>query len=71
MAGNTIGQLFTLTHLGKVGPALGAVVDGCPPGRISVEDIQLDLDSQVHHSKRKTRYKYFQGSLKERQRVLG
>ena len=46
MAGNTIGQIFTLTTFGEShGPALGAVVDGCPPGiEISVEDIQLDLD---------------------------
>ena len=46
MAGNTIGQIFTLTTFGEShGPALGAVVDGCPPGiEISVEDLQLDLD---------------------------
>ncbi len=46
MAGNTIGQLFTLTTFGEShGPALGAVVDGCPPGiEISAEDLQLDLD---------------------------
>ena len=46
MAGNTIGQIFTLTTFGEShGPALGAIVDGCPPGiEISVEDLQLDLD---------------------------
>lgn len=46
MAGNTIGQLFTLTTFGEShGPALGAVVDGCPPGlSLSPEDLQVDLD---------------------------
>ena len=41
MAGNTIGQIFTLTTFGEShGPALGAIVDGCPPGiEISVEDL--------------------------------
>ena len=33
MAGNTFGQLFTVTTFGEShGPALGCVVDGCPPG---------------------------------------
>ena len=33
MAGNTFGQLFTVTSFGEShGPALGCVVDGCPPG---------------------------------------
>jgi chorismate synthase len=46
MSGNTIGTLFTLTSFGEShGPAIGGVVDGCPPGlAISAEDIQLDLD---------------------------
>lgn len=46
MAGNTFGQLFTLTSFGEShGPALGCVVDGCPPGiDISTEDLQRDLD---------------------------
>jgi chorismate synthase len=46
MAGNTFGQLFTVTSFGEShGPALGCVVDGCPPGMpLSEEDIQIDLD---------------------------
>jgi len=46
MAGNTLGQLFTVTTFGEShGPALGAIIDGCPPGlEISEAEIQLDLD---------------------------
>ena len=46
MAGNTIGHIFTVTSFGEShGPAIGCVVDGCPPGlALSVEDIQGDLD---------------------------
>jgi chorismate synthase len=46
MAGNTFGQTFTVTTFGEShGPALGCVVDGCPPGLvISESDIQVDLD---------------------------
>lgn len=46
MAGNTFGHVFTVTSFGEShGPAIGCVVDGCPPGlAISVEDIQRDLD---------------------------
>jgi chorismate synthase len=46
MSGNTFGKLFTVTTFGEShGPALGAIVDGCPPGlALSEEDLQLDLD---------------------------
>ncbi len=46
MSGNTFGKLFTLTTFGEShGPAIGAVVDGCPPGlSLSEEDLQGDLD---------------------------
>jgi len=46
MAGDTFGQLFTVTTFGEShGPALGCIVDGCPPGLpLSEEDIQKDLD---------------------------
>ncbi len=46
MSGNTIGTLFTLTSFGEShGPAIGCVVDGCPPGlEICAADIQLELD---------------------------
>ena len=46
MAGNTFGQAFTLTTFGEShGAALGAVVDGCPPGLpLDEADLQADLD---------------------------
>ena len=46
MPGNTFGKLFTVTTFGEShGPALGCIVDGCPPGiELSAEDIQPDLD---------------------------
>ena len=46
MAGNTFGKLFTVTTFGEShGPALGCIVDGCPPGlALSEEDLQRDLD---------------------------
>ncbi len=45
MAGNSFGHIFTVTSFGEShGPAIGCVVDGCPPGlALSVEDIQQDL----------------------------
>lgn len=46
MSGNTFGKLFTVTTFGEShGPALGAIVDGCPPGlTLSEADLQRDLD---------------------------
>lgn len=46
MSGNTFGKLFCVTSFGEShGPAIGCVVDGCPPGmELSAEDIQQDLD---------------------------
>ena len=46
MSGNTFGKLFCVTSFGEShGPAIGCVVDGCPPGlAISAEQIQHDLD---------------------------
>lgn len=46
MAGNTFGQAFTLTTFGEShGVAMGAVVDGCPPGmELDESDLQADLD---------------------------
>ncbi len=46
MAGNTIGKLFTVTSFGEShGPAIGCIVDGCPPGLpLSAADMQPDLD---------------------------
>ena len=44
--GNTFGKLFTLTSFGEShGPAIGGIVDGCPPGlSLSEADLQIDLD---------------------------
>jgi chorismate synthase len=46
MSGNTIGTLFSVTSFGEShGPAIGCVVDGCPPGlEISAAEIQVELD---------------------------
>ena len=46
MSGNTFGNLFAVTNFGEShGPAIGCVIDGCPPGMaLSQADIQPDLD---------------------------
>jgi chorismate synthase len=46
MSGNTFGTLFCVTSFGEShGPAIGCVVDGCPPGMLlDAADIQRDLD---------------------------
>ena len=46
MSGNTLGKLFCVTSFGEShGPAIGCVVDGCPPGMaLTDSDIQRDLD---------------------------
>ena len=46
MSGNSFGEMFKVSTFGEShGPALGCVIDGCPPGlEISVEEIQAELD---------------------------
>jgi chorismate synthase len=46
MSGSSLGTLFCVTNFGEShGPAIGCVVDGCPPGMaLSTDDIQLELD---------------------------
>ena len=46
MSGNTLGKLFCVTSFGEShGPAIGCVVDGCPPGMaLNEADIQAELD---------------------------
>ncbi|MES2367318.1 MAG: chorismate synthase [Pseudomonadota bacterium] len=46
MSGSSIGKLFSVTNFGEShGPAIGCVVDGCPPGmELCAEDIQAQLD---------------------------
>jgi chorismate synthase len=56
MSGNTFGKLFTVTTFGEShGPALGAIVDGCPPGlAISEEALQQELDRRRPGTSRHT-----------------
>src|SRR5450432_4175161 len=46
MSGNSFGTLFTVTTFGEShGPALGCVIDGCPPGlELAEADLQQDVD---------------------------
>ena len=46
MSGNTFGKLFAVTNFGEShGPAIGCVIDGCPPGlALSEADIQIELE---------------------------
>lgn len=46
MSGNTFGKLFTVTSFGEShGPALGCIIDGCPPGMaLQASDLQHDLN---------------------------
>ena len=46
MSGSTLGTLFRVTNFGEShGPAIGCVIDGCPPGlALGIDDIQPDLD---------------------------
>jgi chorismate synthase len=46
MSGSTFGHLFQITNFGEShGPAIGCVIDGCPPGMgLSEADIQPELD---------------------------
>ncbi len=55
MSGNTYGKLFTVTTAGEShGPALVAIVDGCPPGGDLLEDLQRDLDRRKPGTSRHT-----------------
>ncbi len=56
MSGNSYGKLFVVTSFGEShGPALGCVVDGCPPGMsLSEEDLQRDLDRRKPGTSRYT-----------------
>ena len=56
MSGNSFGKLFTVTGFGEShGPALGCIVDGCPPGlALSEADLQGDLDRRKPGQSRHT-----------------
>ena len=65
MSGNTMGTVFRVTTWGEShGPAVGAVVDGCPPGvDLDESDIQQELD------RRKPGARVFASPRKEEDRV--
>jgi chorismate synthase len=56
MSGNSFGKLFTVTTYGEShGPAIGGIVDGCPPGlALTAEDLQIDLDRRKPGTSRHT-----------------
>jgi len=56
MSGNSFGKLFCVTSFGEShGPALGAIVDGCPPGlELNEADLQDDLDRRKPGTSRHT-----------------
>jgi len=56
MSGNSIGRLFTVTSFGEShGPAIGCIVDGCPPGMdLAEKDLQNDLDRRKPGTSRYT-----------------
>jgi len=56
MSGNSFGKLFTVTGFGEShGPALGCIVDGCPPGmELGTQDLQRDLDRRKPGKSRHT-----------------
>lgn len=56
MSGNSFGKLFVVTSFGEShGPAIGCIVDGCPPGlELSEADLQHDLDRRKPGTSRHT-----------------
>ena len=56
MSGNSFGKLFVVTSFGEShGPAIGCIVDGCPPGMaLSAADLQQDLDRRKPGTSRHT-----------------
>jgi chorismate synthase len=56
MSGNSFGKLFTVTSFGEShGPAIGCIIDGCPPGlALSEADLQHDLDRRKPGKSRHT-----------------
>jgi len=66
MSGNSIGRLFTVTSFGEShGPAIGCIVDGCPPGLVLSEaDLQADLDRRKPGQSRFTTQRREQDQVK-------
>jgi chorismate synthase len=65
VSGNSIGRSFVVTTFGEShGPALGCIIDGCPPGlALSAEDLQADID------RRRTGTSQFVSQRKENDQV--
>lgn len=65
MSGNTFGRLFTVSTFGEShGPALGGIVDGCPPGlELTEADLQGDID------RRRTGTSHFVSQRRENDQV--
>jgi len=66
MSGNTFGKLFTVTTFGEShGPALGGIVDGCPPGmELSEADLQPDLERRRTGTSRHTSQRHESDQVK-------
>lgn len=66
MSGNTIGKLFSVTTFGEShGPALGCIIDGCPPHiALSEEDFQHDIDRRKTGSSRYTSQRHETDQIK-------
>jgi chorismate synthase len=65
MSGNTLGKLFTMTTFGEShGPAMGCIVDGCPPGLPLAE-----ADLQAHVDRRRTGTSHFVSQRRESDQV--
>ncbi len=78
MSGNSIGLLFSVATFGEShGPALGGVVDGCPPGiELSEADLQVDLDRRkpgqskfTTQRREEDQVKILAGTLREKRRA--
>jgi len=66
VSGNTFGRLFSVTSFGESnGPALGCIVDGCPPGmELSEADIQRDVDRRRTGTSRHTSQRHEADAVK-------
>ena len=79
MSFNTFGKFFRFTTWGEShGPAIGCIIDGCPPLiQLKEQDIQKELDKRNQDSlnlppkeKREIKFKFFLGSLKAKRLEL-
>ena len=75
MSFNTFGKLFRFTTWGEShGPAIGCIVDGCPPNiNLREQDIQIELDKRNRDNlnlqlkeKKMIKFKFYQAHLREK-----